>query len=130
MAAGYDEKYLHALAAIRMHLIIFVILFRLTRSNQIMFEKIKKVPRMPFLSLIRLYQKTLSPDHGPLKSLFPHGYCKYNPTCSDYSYQAIEKYGLLKGIPMAIWRVLRCNPWSKGGFDPINKPNNDKKSTN
>ena len=95
-----------------------------------MLEKIKKVVRKPFLLLIRLYQKTLSPDHGPLKSLFPYGYCKYNPTCSDYSYQAIEKYGLIKGIPMSIWRILRCNPWSKGGNDPITKSKNDKKGVN
>lgn len=86
-----------------------------------MLEKIKTLPRKPLLYLIRLYQKTLSPDHGPLKILFPNGYCKFRPTCSDYGHAAIEKYGLLKGVPMAIWRILRCNPCSKGGFDPLKK---------
>ncbi|MCX6781817.1 MAG: membrane protein insertion efficiency factor YidD [Candidatus Magasanikbacteria bacterium] len=75
------------------------------------------LPRMPFLMLIRLYQKTFSPDHGPVKRFFPHGYCQFYPSCSEYGHQAIKKYGLLIGIPKAIWRVLRCNPWSAGGID-------------
>ena len=45
--------------------------------------------------------------------------CKYYPTCSEYGYQAIEKYGAFKGGLMAIWRILRCNPFSKGGYDPV-----------
>lgn len=77
------------------------------------------LPRKPFLLLIRLYQKTLSPDHGIVKVIFPYGYCKYQPTCSEYGYQAIEKFGLIKGIPLTLWRILRCNPFSKGGHDPI-----------
>jgi len=72
------------------------------------------------LTGIRVYQKTLSPDHGPLRSLSLHGYCKYHPSCSEYGYQAIKKYGIIKGGKMAIWRVLRCNPWSQGGNDPVN----------
>lgn len=71
--------------------------------------------------LIRLYQKTLSPDHGWPKALFPGGYCKYRPTCSDYGYEAIEKFGILRGGVKMVWRVLRCNPWSKGGEDPVTK---------
>jgi len=73
--------------------------------------------RVPFLWLIRLYQKTLSPDHGFFRHKYPHGYCKYYPTCSQYGYEIIQKKGLIKGIPMTIWRVVRCNPWSKGGED-------------
>jgi putative membrane protein insertion efficiency factor len=87
-------------------------------TNQ-MLKRILELPRKPFLLLIRLYQKTLSPDHGFPKILFPHGYCKYNPTCSEYGYQAIEKHGLIRGGAKTIWRVLRCNPWSKGGEDPV-----------
>lgn len=71
------------------------------------------------LSLIRGYQKTLSFDHGWLKVLFPHGYCKYYPSCSEYGHQAIKKYGVIKGGIKATWRILRCNPWSHGGHDPV-----------
>lgn len=84
-----------------------------------MLEKLKTLPRKPLLYLIRIYQKILSPDHGYLKIFFPGGYCKYHPTCSDYGHKAIEKYGIFKGVPKAIWRVLRCNPFSKGGYDPL-----------
>lgn len=69
------------------------------------------------LQLIRLYQKTLSPDHGWLKARYPHGYCKFYPTCSEYGYQVIEKKGILRGIPLVAWRIVRCNPWSEGGID-------------
>jgi len=71
------------------------------------------------LKLIKIYQKTLSFDHGIMKVFFPHGYCKYHPTCSEYGYQAIEKYGVVKGGLMSFWRILRCNPFSKGGNNPV-----------
>lgn len=71
------------------------------------------------LFCIMSYQKTLSLDHGPLKKIFPCGFCRFNPTCSDYTYQAIEKYGIAKGGLMGAWRIARCNPWSKGGEDPV-----------
>ena len=45
--------------------------------------------------------------------------CKYYPTCSQYTLQAIEKYGSIKGVCLGIWRILRCNPFSKGGYDPL-----------
>ena len=45
--------------------------------------------------------------------------CKYYPTCSEYTKQAIEKYGILKGCLLGIWRIIRCNPFSKGGYDPL-----------
>lgn len=45
--------------------------------------------------------------------------CKYYPTCSEYTKQAIEKYGVIKGIVLGIWRIVRCNPFSKGGYDPL-----------
>lgn len=72
-----------------------------------------------FLLIIRIYQKTLSPDHGLFSFLYPSGYCKHQPTCSSYAYLAISKHGALKGLLMGISRVFRCNPWSKGGFDPV-----------
>lgn len=75
--------------------------------------------RKILLLLIKAYQKSLSPDHGLFRVFFPHGYCKYHPSCSQYSYQAIEKYGIFKGGTKALWRILRCNPWSKGGNDPV-----------
>ncbi len=71
------------------------------------------------LFLIRIYQHTLSPDTGWFSNRHPHGYCRYYPTCSEYGYQAIEKYGILKGSLLALWRILRCNPFSKGGYDPL-----------
>jgi uncharacterized protein len=63
------------------------------------------------LFLIKLYRKYISPLSPPT--------CKYTPTCSMYAIQAIEKYGLLKGGTMAFFRILRCNPFSKGGYDPV-----------
>lgn len=83
------------------------------------------IPRHFFLVLIRIYQKTISPDHGVCKNKFPFGFCKFRPTCSQYGYSAIEKYGIFIGSFKALWRIFRCNPWSKGGNDPIDK--NEKK---
>jgi hypothetical protein len=69
-------------------------------------------PRLTLLSLIRLYQMTLS--HA-----MPADTCRFYPSCSHYGYQAIYKYGALKGSFMATWRVLRCNPFNHGGYDPV-----------
>ena len=67
---------------------------------------------------------TLSFDHGFFRFLYPYGYCRYRPTCSEYGYRAIKEFGVIKGGLMAFWRVLRCNPWSKGGVDePIKRDN-------
>ena len=63
------------------------------------------------ISGIRMYQKYLS----PLKTTC----CPYTPTCSHYAIQAIEKHGAFKGSLLAAWRIMRCNPLSKGGFDPV-----------
>ena len=60
---------------------------------------------------IRGYQKYLS----PLKTV----HCPYTPTCSQYAVEAIEKYGAAKGSLLATWRILRCNPFSHGGYDPV-----------
>lgn len=68
-------------------------------------------PRKLALFLIRLYQKYISPLYGDV--------CRFQPSCSHYTFQAIEKYGFLKGSLMGAWRVLRCNPFCKGGDDPV-----------
>jgi hypothetical protein len=69
------------------------------------------------LKVIKLYQKTLSFDHGWLAPQYPYGHCRYYPSCSEYSYQAIDKHGVFKGALMGFWRILRCHPFSKGGID-------------
>lgn len=65
------------------------------------------------LTLIKFYKKHLSPTN------FGWDICRYKPSCSEYTYQAIEKHGVIKGGLMGLWRVARCNPFSKGGFDPV-----------
>lgn len=65
------------------------------------------------IKVIEFYQKNIS----SFLSHFSH--CKYTPTCSEYGKQAIIKYGAIKGSMLAMWRILRCNPFSKGGFDPV-----------
>lgn len=63
------------------------------------------------IALIRGYQKYISP-------LIPPS-CRFVPTCSQYAIEAVQKYGAFKGGAMAIWRILRCNPFGKGGYDPV-----------
>lgn len=63
------------------------------------------------LALIRFYQKCISP-------FFP-AKCKYYPTCSSYAVTAIQRFGFIRGSLLAVWRILRCNPWSLGGIDPV-----------
>jgi len=84
-----------------------------------MYKYWQNLTRSLAVKAIRAYQKTFSFDHGPLKSLYPHGFCRFYPSCSQYSLEAIEKYGIIRGGVMAMWRVLRCNPWNKGGHDPV-----------
>ncbi len=60
---------------------------------------------------IRAYQRLVAPALGQR--------CKYYPSCSEYAAQAIGRFGILKGLVLAAWRLLRCNPWSHGGFDPV-----------
>lgn len=70
-----------------------------------------KAPARLMIGAVTLYQRFISPA-------FPRR-CKYEPTCSSYVIQAIREYGILKGLVLAIWRLLRCNPWSHGGYDPV-----------
>lgn len=70
------------------------------------------IPRYLLLLLIRAYQAVVSPA-------LPVDTCRFYPSCSHYGYQAIYKYGALKGSYLAIWRLLRCNPFNRGGIDPV-----------
>jgi putative membrane protein insertion efficiency factor len=63
------------------------------------------------LLIVRLYQRWVSPSLPPS--------CRYVPTCSDYAMEAIERYGVLRGGLMGAWRLLRCHPFVKGGYDPV-----------
>ena len=63
------------------------------------------------LTVLRFYKRNISPTLPPA--------CRYEPTCSMYAQAAIEKYGVIRGAPMAAWRLVRCHPWSHGGYDPV-----------
>ena len=67
--------------------------------------------KLLFINLIKIYQRFMSP-------FFPSS-CKFSPSCSKYGIEAINKYGVLKGSVLTVKRILKCNPWSKGGYDPI-----------
>ena len=70
-----------------------------------------RYPRLLLLLPLRAYQKLISPLLGPR--------CRYYPSCSEYAAQSIERFGILRGLVLAGWRLLRCNPWSRGGVDPV-----------
>jgi putative membrane protein insertion efficiency factor len=70
-----------------------------------------KYARMVAIAPIRAYQHLFSPLVGQR--------CRYYPSCSEYAAQAISRFGILRGLVLAGWRLLRCNPWSPGGFDPV-----------
>lgn len=69
------------------------------------------------LKSIRVYQISLSLDHGWLKRFYPYGHCRFHPSCSEYAYETIQKNGLIKGGWVATKRILRCNPYNQGGID-------------
>jgi putative membrane protein insertion efficiency factor len=69
--------------------------------------------RTAVVAPIRAYQRVISPLLPPR--------CKYEPSCSHYAAQAVEEYGILRGLILAGWRLLRCNPWSHGGYDPVHE---------
>lgn len=79
--------------------------------------------RQLVIGVINLYQKSLSPDHGPLKVF--GGTCRFQPTCSEYTKQAVKRFGVIKGLALGAKRVGRCHPLNPGGFDPV--PKNPKK---
>jgi len=67
-----------------------------------------------FIGLLRFYKQAISP--------YLPGACRYQPTCSEYMMEAIEMYGVIKGIYLGICRILRCHPWGGSGYDPVPKP--------
>jgi putative membrane protein insertion efficiency factor len=74
--------------------------------------RVENLLRFPLLGLIRLYQMLASPVVAP-------NTCRFYPSCSHYAYQAIYKYGAIKGSLLGVWRLLRCNPFNSGGYDPV-----------
>jgi uncharacterized protein len=74
-------------------------------------SRLSRAARAVVLAPIMVYRVVISPA-------IPRR-CKYEPTCSRYAVEAIREYGILKGLVLAVWRLLRCNPWSHGGYDPV-----------
>jgi len=73
--------------------------------------KVRRIPARLGVLAVRLYQVSLA--------RFLSGQCRFHPSCSEYFIQALEKHGALRGTVMGVWRILRCNPFSKGGYDPV-----------
>lgn len=69
------------------------------------------LPKNWLIALVRFYQRHLSPKKAPC--------CRFTPTCSAYAVEALERYGAIVGLGLALWRVLRCNPLCRGGYDPV-----------
>ncbi len=82
-------------------------------------HKVENIAKKLIVALIKAYQYTISPDHSFLRFIFQKRVCRFHPTCSDYSIEAIEKYGLRKGIPMSLKRISKCHPFNDGGYDPV-----------
>jgi len=73
--------------------------------------KLGKYPGKALLILVRAYRYALSPMLGQ--------HCRFHPSCSAYTEQALQRHGVIKGLGLGLWRLLRCNPFSKGGYDPV-----------
>lgn len=76
-----------------------------------MLKTCKRIAIWPLVKLVRFYQVCISPLKPPC--------CRFTPTCSAYAIQALRKHGPIKGSLLAIWRILRCNPWGGSGYDPV-----------
>ncbi|NDO88641.1 membrane protein insertion efficiency factor YidD [Cellulosimicrobium composti] len=74
-------------------------------------DVLRRVPALTLIGMIRAYQSVISPMTGPT--------CKYYPSCSQYALTAVRRHGALRGTGLALWRLLRCNPWSLGGVDDV-----------
>lgn len=70
-----------------------------------------RLPRQGVVLLLRVYRAVVSPMYGPT--------CRFYPSCSEYALVAVERHGVLRGGALAGWRLLRCNPWNRGGVDPV-----------
>lgn len=76
-----------------------------------MLDILKKILAFPFIVLVRFYQVAISP--------YTPASCRYNPTCSHYTVEALKKHGLFYGGWLSVKRIFSCHPWSKGGYDPV-----------
>lgn len=76
-------------------------------------EHLWHLPRNTIVLLLRGYQATLSPDHGPLRHLHDYGYCRHSPTCSQYAIEQVARRGAIVGTILGLGRVLTCHPWRK-----------------
>jgi hypothetical protein len=81
-------------------------------------KNLEKVLVRIVLFFIKTYQIILSPDHGLFRFNLPAA-CRFQPTCSQYAYQAFQKYGLARGFILSMRRIIKCHPWQKGGWDPV-----------
>lgn len=79
------------------------------------------LPRNVCVALLLAYRKLISPMYGDV--------CRYYPSCSRYTLEAIQQWGVIRGIGLGIWRILRCNPWSAGGVDDIPTPAHEHRIT-
>jgi uncharacterized protein len=77
------------------------------------FAQLWHAPRVAAVVALRAYQLTLSPDHGPLRHLHPYGYCRHEPTCSQYGVKVLKRRGFVLGTLLLTRRVLSCHPWKK-----------------
>lgn len=77
------------------------------------------IPKRLAKFLIRMYQFFFSLDHSFWAKNLNLGVCRHYPTCSEFTYEAIDKHGVIKGVLMGFVRILRCNPFFKGGYDPV-----------
>ena len=80
------------------------------RQNKVL-RTIRKALSLPFIFLVRFYQICISPLKPPT--------CRFTPTCSQYAIEALRKYGPIKGLYLAIKRIIRCHPWGGSGYDPV-----------
>lgn len=84
-----------------------------------MIENILNFPKNITLLIIRFYQNFLSLDQSFWGKRTGIKVCIHEPFCSEYTYQSVRKFGVIKGLIMGFFRILRCNPWSRGGYDPV-----------
>ena len=83
-------------------------------------KNVAQLPQCSVLVAIRAYQKTLSLDHGFLGKVFPYTrHCRFFPSCSQYTYEAVERFGVLKGLWLGAGRISRCHPWGPSGDNPV-----------
>lgn len=84
-------------------------------------SRLRRLVILPFIGMIRIYQWCISPFLGP--------HCRFEPSCSHYTVEALSRYGLAKGMLLSLRRIVRCHPWHAGGYDPVpDKPKPQMKS--